>query len=360
MKKVFIFGYYGFKNLGDEAILSSIIKTLKENEPSVKIYALSYNVNHTEKIHGIIGVSRNHIKDIIYAIKNADLVISGGGSLLQDVTSSRSLLYYLGIIGISKLFKKPVLFFSNGFGPVKRKFNQYLTSKIVNKVDKIIVRDKQSKLDMEEIGINIPIEVTTDATFVLESVHKERVKKIFRDEMIPLDKPLIGISVRPWYVKENFIENMAKFSDYVIDKGVNVLFIPMQPAKDMEISKKIMNKMKKEAFILKREYKPDEILGIIKSLDILVGMRLHALIFAAIGTVPMIGIEYDPKIAAFLESVEQKNIGKVENLDVLNLCMAFDYLWEHKNHKTLALMDKVMKLKKNVNKNKEVLKEMIQ
>lgn len=359
MKKVFIFGYYGFKNLGDEAILTSIIKTLKENDPSIIIYALSYNANYTKEVHGIIGIRRNNMKDILCAIKDADLVISGGGSLLQDVTSSRSLIYYLGIMWIAKLFRKPILFFSNGFGPIKRKWNRHITRKMVNKVDKIIVRDEKSKATMEEIGIIRPIEVTADATFVLNCIDEEKVQQILKKESIPNDRPLVGISVRPWVLKENFVESMAKFCDYVSDKGTNVVFVPMQIEKDTELSKEIIDQMKREAYILKDEYKPEEILGIIGKFDILVGMRLHALIFAAIETVPTIGLEYDPKIAAFLESVGQENIGKVEKLDVLKLCIAFDHLWDDRDNKTMELKYKVLGFKNKLKRNKEIIKEMI-
>lgn len=359
MKRVFIFGYYGFKNLGDEAILAAIVKKLKETNSSAKIYVLSYNVEYTENVHDVIGVSRNNIKEVLSTIKRADFVISGGGSLLQDVTSSRSLLYYLGIIEISKLFKKPVVFYSNGFGPVNKEMNRYLTRKIVNRVDKIIVRDEKSKMDMKQIGITKHIDVTIDATFVLESVSKENVNEILGKEFISVDKPLVGISVRPWYVKESFIEQMAQFADYIADKGINIVFIPMQFEKDKEISEKIIEKMKRDAYILKNEYKPQEMLGIIGSLKVLVGMRLHALIFAAIEGIPMIGLEYDPKISSFLDMVGQKNIGKVEKLDVLKLCVEFDCLWDDIENKAEKLKNTVMKLKEKVNINREVLREMM-
>ena len=359
MKKVFIFGYYGFKNLGDEAILTSIIKTIKELDSSVMISALTYNEKYTSKIHGIKGVSRNRLAEVLRAIKAADLVISGGGSLLQDITSSRSLIYYLILILISKFMKKPVMFYSNGFGPIQNRFNKILTRKVVNLVDKIIVRDEDSRKVMEAIGIRNAIEITTDATFGLEGIHAGKAKELLMIENIPLDRPLVGISIRPWYFKDSFLEIMAKFSDYLADKGISVVFIPMQTPKDYDTSNKILKLMKKEAYVLKGEYDPEELLGIIGEMKFLVGMRLHALIFAGIMGVPMLGLEYDPKIPAFLNTISQKNMGPVEKLDNVSLCIEFDKLWKEREELSNRLTSSVQLLKQKALKNKEILKAML-
>lgn len=359
MKSVFIFGYYGFENLGDEAILSSIVKMIKEKNSKAEIFALSYNVKYTKRTHNINGVSRNSIKDIFNAIRNSDLVISGGGSLLQDVTSSRSLIYYLAIISIAKILKKPVLFFCNGFGPIRKGLNKYLAKKVINKVDKIVLRDPRSRRLMEEIGITRPIEVTTDATFCLDSVNEVRVKEIFESEGIPTDKSLIGISVRPWNVGKDFVYTMAKFGDYVANRGLGIVFIPMQASKDEDISKEIIKHMEKQAYILKNGYTTEEILGIIGKLDILVGMRLHALIFAAIKEIPMIGLEYDPKVQSFLKMVDQKNAGKVAELDFLNLCIEFDNLLKERHDVSQKLHCIVKNLKETSQINSDILGKML-
>ena len=359
MKKVFVFGYYGFKNLGDEATLSSIIKTIKKIDSTIEVSALSYNGKYTEEIHGIKGISRNNLVEVTKAIRRTDLVISGGGSLLQDVTSSRSLIYYLVLILLAKILKKPVLFYSNGFGPIRGRFNRYITRKIVNRVDRIILRDRESKDSMEAIGVVKPIEITTDSTFVLDSINKDKSRKILENEGIPMDKPLVGISIRPWYVKDSFVDTMARFADYISDKGINVLFIPMQGSKDLEISNRILKAMKNQGFILRDEYRPEETLGIFGMLEILIGMRLHALIFAGIMGIPMLGLEYDPKISSYLDMVQQKNMGKVEGLDHLNLCIEFDKLWTNRESQAKLLTEKVEEFKERVALNKEILKSML-
>ena len=111
-KKILISGYYGFDNSGDDAILKAIVKDLKENNSSIEITAFSNNPTFTEKIYDINAVNRFGIRDVFRAIKNCDLFISGGGSLLQDVTSTRSLLYYIALMKIAKLFNKPVMVYA--------------------------------------------------------------------------------------------------------------------------------------------------------------------------------------------------------------------------------------------------------
>ncbi|WIF95313.1 polysaccharide pyruvyl transferase CsaB [Caminicella sporogenes] len=352
MKKVFIFGYYGFKNIGDEAILSSIIKTIRDLNIPIEISALSYNVRYTEKIHNIKGIRRNNLKEILTTIKNSDLVISGGGSLLQDVTSSRSLIYYLGLIFLAKCFGKKVLFFSNGFGPVNKTINKYLVKHIVNKVDKIILRDYDSKDTMKDVGIKVDIEVTSDATYILEASPREKIDTILSDENIPRNRPIVAISVRSWNFSNDFIKVMANFSDYIVERGYTVLFVPMQIEKDTEISKKIIKKMKNNAYIIQREYTPQEILGIIGVSYILIGMRLHSLIFASIQNIPMMGIEYDPKIKSFLNMINQKNLGTPDELKLSFLCSEFDKLiknYEH-NLETVKSRSKILKNKTEANK----------
>ncbi len=153
-KKILISGYYGFDNSGDDAILKAIVKDIKRiGGEDVRIIALSNNPSCTEEIYGIEAVNRFGIKGVVKAIKDCDLFISGGGSLLQDVTSTRSLLYYITLMKLAKLYKKPVMVYANGIGPINRSINRVLTRNILNKVDLITLRDEDSKIFLEELGV---------------------------------------------------------------------------------------------------------------------------------------------------------------------------------------------------------------
>ena len=118
MVKVAISGYYGFKNFGDEAILDVLVKHLKSLECN-DITVFSSDIDYTAEKYNVNAVKRFNIKNVLKAIKSCDVLISGGGSLLQDVTSLKSLIYYASIIALGLLFNKKVIIFAQGIGPLK-------------------------------------------------------------------------------------------------------------------------------------------------------------------------------------------------------------------------------------------------
>lgn len=360
MKRIFLFGYYGFKNSGDDAILDAIIENLKSEEPDVDISVLTYNAKYTQSAHKVNVVSRSKVYNIIRTIKNCDLMISGGGSLLQDVTSSRSLLFYLGLITIGKLFNKKVMFFCNGYGPVNKKLNRFLIKKIVGKVDLITLRDLESKKQLEKLGITENVYVTADAAFTMKSANKERIKEIFKAESIPLDRETVGISVRKWYNNKLIKDVISKTIDYISDKGLNVVLIPMKYPDDLEISLEIKDMCKSNPYVIENYYTPEEVLGIIGEFSLLVGIRLHSLIFSAIKGVPVVGIEYDPKIKGFLDLVMQKSAGDIEKLDFANLCLCIDEVYNNREKYIKNIEIKRNEMTENVLKTAKMAIELLQ
>lgn len=354
MKKVLLFGYYGYQNTGDEAILKTIVQQLKGAMADISLKVLTYKADETEKKYKVKAVSRNRFMDLIRAIKECDVVISGGGSILQDITSSRSLLYYLAIIWLAKKLGKKVMFYGNGFGPITKVYNKKLVKYIINQVDVITVRDFQSKETMKALGIHRDIRVTADVTFAMEPLTQEVGKNILQEEGLQEGRKTIGISVRPWRGMEKYKQIIAKTADYLQQLNYQVIFIPMQYPHDQRISLEITDLMKNKAVVLSKHYGPEEILSIIGQLDLLIGMRLHSLVFAAIAKVPMVGIEYDEKIKSFLELVNQKSGGKAEFLDEVTLWSTIEgVLKQDKKHR--EQLEKITsELNKKANQTKEI------
>ena len=338
MNKILICGYYGFKNVGDEAILQATIDNLKTIDSNIDISVLTYNAEYTKYRYDVNAVSRSKLFDIVKTIKNCDLMMYGGGSLLQDVTSSKSLLFYLGLISIAKLFGKKVMFYCNGYGPVDKKVNQLLIKWILKKVNLITLRDEGSKKKLKELGINKNIKVTADAAFTMKPADKKKIKEIFEYESIPTDKDIIGISIRKWKDNKQIREVISKTIDYISNKGINVVLIPMKYPDDLEFSLEVKEMCKSEPYVIQNYYEPKEVLGIIGEFSMMIGIRLHSLIFASMQSVPIVGIEYDPKVKAFVEAVEQKNAGSIEKLDVASLCMCIDEVYDNRE-KYIKKMD---------------------
>lgn len=304
--KIVMSGYFGFDNSGDDAILKAIVKDLREQDPSVRIKVLSKDPSKTEQLCPVTSANRFKLREVISSLRDAQLVISGGGSLLQDVTSTRSLLYYLALMKLAFILKKPVMIYANGIGPINKTFNRRLTKWILERVDLITLRDKGSLDFVKSIGVkNDRIMVTADPVFTLNPAERERIKEILRIEGIDTSRQLIGISVRNWKNDDALIQAVAKGTRRLIDdKSVGVVMIPMHYPEDLEISERISDLSgSNNCWTLKGKYSVEEIMGIIREMEIMAAMRLHSLIYAATQGVPMAGLVYDPKVKGFLDEL---------------------------------------------------------
>ncbi|WMM23745.1 polysaccharide pyruvyl transferase CsaB [Tissierella sp. MB52-C2] len=330
---ILISGYYGFDNSGDDAILKAIVKDIKDHNEEIDIKVLSKSPIKTENAYNVKAVNRFEFKQVYKAMKSSKLFISGGGSLLQDITSTRSLLYYLATIKLARLFNKPVMVYANGIGPIEKKLNRFLTRRILNGVNLITLRDKDSEQFIKNLGVkNKNIMVTADPVFTLEPAPKSKIEEIFEKENIPKDKKFIGISIRKWKNTENLVNIMAEAISYMIDKyDVNIVLIPMHYPEDLDISLEINSMVNKEgSYVIKERYGVEEIMGIIKELEIIVAMRLHSLIYAATQEIPMVGLSYDPKVDGILRSLKMDYICNIETLEYNDLVDKIDYVWNNR------------------------------
>ncbi len=319
MINILIAGYHGYGNCGDEATLQAMTVNIKAMAKDVKITALSFKPELTKTEYNIESVQRFNVLQVFNAIRRSDIILSGGGTLLQDDTSTRSLLYYLSIIKVAKMLHKRVMLYANGIGPVHGKINRKLIKYVVNNVDFITLRESMSAKDLEELGVKKPeTRITADPAFTLKSADDKRISEIFAEENIPLDKDIIGVSVRNWngFGGEGYIERIASVCDKFAREGKTILLIPMQFPKDVPISKRLMGVMTEKSYILKNKYAPAEILGIIGKVHIMLSMRLHTLIFAGVKRVPMAGVIYASKVDYYLKVLDMPSGGDIRSSDI--------------------------------------------
>lgn len=349
MKNVLICGYYGFRNLGDEALLKSVAKLFNELDPGISVEALSYNVKYTEDAIGVKGFSRKSLIKLVQKIWKVDCVVFGGGSLLQDVTSSKSLLYYLGIILIAKIFRKPVAIIANGFGPVKNERNKTLVRLLLNRVNAISVRDEASMEKMRSIGISNEILLSSDITFLME----ETIKPLEEKEKV------VGISLRPWHFDQEFIREVASFADAMVEKGYKVRFYPMKQPDDEKVSQEVMNRMEHECRLIRGAESPDQILKHMSECQLFVGMRLHGLIFATNLGIPCVAIEYDPKVASFSKEAGIYNAGHCDYITKENLLKGIEKIEENLEVVTKKTLSRRLEFKERALINKKLIKDLI-
>lgn len=296
-------GYYGFDNAGDEALLSAITMSLQRLQPDLKFLVFSGNPQKTARLHGVETAYYMHPWQVLKGLLRSDLLISGGGSIFQDVTSARSLAYYISVVALAKLLGKPVIFYAQGVGPINRPFSKFLMRLVANRVDLITLRDQDSLHLLRELGVNRPeIRVTSDPVFSLvplpDDYHTIASKLT---QLVDTKQPIIGVSVRKWPTLEGYQAELARCLDELVDKGYQVLFIPMAYPDDVEESQRVASLMKNSASIIDQGLNSREHLALISRMHFIIGMRLHALVFAASMGVPFAGISYDPKVDAFLK-----------------------------------------------------------
>lgn len=320
MVNILISGYYGNLNIGDEAILGIIVKKLREIEVELKedfnITVLSSRPDLTKKTYNVNSINRKSFYKVVKAIKKCDILISGGGTLFQNETSNRSLYYYLFQIFIAKLFGKKIIVLSQGVGPIKKKLNWIIFKKIINHVDKITLRDYDSYNLLKEANIKKDIVLAADPAFLLEECTEEKINYILQNEGIKDISSCIGVAIRGWKNENDMTQKLAVLLDDIIDKlNYKIVFIPFQGKWDKKKSIEIAQYMKNTPYILNDIYTPQEVLGIIKKLKAIIGIRLHSLIFAAKVNTEFIGISYDPKIDSFLKMYGKLASSQIDNLD---------------------------------------------
>ena len=352
---VVISGYYGHKNNGDEALLGAILNEISEKRKGTRFTVLSRRPEYTSKQHGVKAVNRFNVFKVMSALKNCKLLISGGGSLIQDATSTKSLLYYISVIRYALSKNKKVFVYANGIGPVNKEQNQKLVSEVLNKTDYITLRDEMSVDVLEALKVNIPtVEVTADPSVTIEPCNLERVIEILEKEKIVPNEYFV-VSVREWE-SADIQWQVSRICDFVSSKyNLTPVFIPMQNPDDIEISKNCISKMQKEGFMLKNEYDYKDMMGICANSKFVISMRLHALMYGANNAVPVIGLGYDPKVEAYLKYMHHPYMADINQLSYDSIVKMVDEIMESYEDISSRLRDRGSFMKEKAKRNPETV-----
>jgi len=306
VKRLLLSGYYGYGNAGDEAVLAGLVTGFRSAAPTddLELTALSGSPTETRTTHGISAVDRYRPAALLSAIARCDAFLSGGGSLLQDVSSAHSIFYYLGVVKMAQMLGKKTMFIAQGIGPLTLPRSRKLVAAVANKLDAVTVRDPDSADLLQQIGVTSPsIEVTADPALLLSHPN------------FPSGSPIIGggggsfgVALRPWHGQENLGTQVAAACLTSLG-GQQPLLLPMQDASDRPIAEQFTQKwgQPNAATLCSTTDGLNPLLSIIAGCDMMVGMRLHALVLAAAAGVPSVALSYDPKVAAFMQGSGQSD-----------------------------------------------------
>ncbi|MNZ77342.1 colanic acid biosynthesis protein [compost metagenome] len=257
--------------------------------------------------------------DVRKAIKNSDGLISGGGSLLQDATGLGSIPYYVGVIKLAQWLRKPTFIYAQGIGPVNRKLFYPLISSAFRRSEYISVRDSESAELLRNMGIDQrDINVVPDPVMgMILSDSGQDLDPVGEQEL-----PVIGVSVRFWNPDRTELAKLAEgLAALSRRKSVHIRFLPFHFPGDDEASRFCLERIGNVAehgstvSIAAETEHPQEMLREVSRCQLLIGMRLHSLIYAASQEIPLLGISYDPKIDHFLGRIGSVPIGTSDDLD---------------------------------------------
>ncbi len=362
MADVLISGYHGFKNSGDEALLFAILKTLKAKKPELDVTVLSKTPTETARVYEVRSISRYSPFQIIKEMKKTKVLLFGGGSLLQDVTSRKSIYYYLAILFLAECTGMKTMLYANGIGPITNKLSRFLAKHILNRVDVITLRDDRSVEDLKGLDVTKPkIIITADPAFTIDTDASLSGKYFTKRAGVPDNTRLCAVSIRDWKnLKDGFSDELARLLDYMAENhNIYPIFVPFQYPHDLEVSKSVMKKMNKPSYILSRELTVAEMFSVLSEAEITIGMRLHSLIYATTLTIPSMALVYDPKIIAFMESINQPDWVNAETFSFSDAKNVLDLLIENKQQKKIHLLETNSVLRKTAEENADYLIELL-
>jgi len=315
---VLICGAYGHGNSGDDAILEAIIREMREIDPDMPIWALSRRPKETRERFGIGAVHHFNFFGFMRIMRKTRMYLSGGGSLIQDATSRRSLWYYLKSIKMAKKRGNLTVMYGCGIGPVGHKGGRKQTARIINRyVDAITLREDSSLEELKQLGVDRPeIVLASDPVLALPSAPEEEVTAALTQYGLNPDGRYLCFALRNW---QGFHEKAPIFAAaanraYEV-YGLTPVFVAINHRSDGDAANAVTGLLQTPYHVISEPLTSGLAIGIMSRMTAVVAMRLHGLVFAASRGVPLIGVDYDPKVTAFLQYAGQEMFVPFRSMD---------------------------------------------
>jgi polysaccharide pyruvyl transferase CsaB len=301
MARVLLSGYYGFGNLGDEALLEVIVDRLRRRFPAVQLDVLSATPGATARLHGVESTPRWDWRATRAAIRRADVVLSGGGGLLQNATSLRSLLYYAGILREAIRARRKTMVFAQSIGPLDR-WGRLVVRQFCKGLDRATVRDERSRRLLQQLLPRTPVERSADPVFLYDAPAADA--DLSGEGLGPESGPYAVASVRKVAAFREVTSTIARVVDRLAERHqIRSAFLPLGGAPDAAAATDVIRACTSSPVLLPECGLP-KAASILRGARVVVGMRLHSLVLAARYAVPFLAIAYDPKVSSLCEDLE--------------------------------------------------------
>jgi len=327
--RALVSGYYGFHNAGDEAILAGLVEGFRQRAPEATLTVLSQDPAATEAEHGVKAIPRG-TRAAEAAMREADLFISGGGGLLQDATSWMSPLYYLYLLRQARRRGLRVACIGQSIGPLRRGWIRGLTRRTLTRVDAIGVRDSLSRDTLLGIGLHREIEVTADLAFLLPAPTAEETATAWREAGLSEKRaPTAALAVRrlPGQDQGEGLAIARGAVEACRKAGLQLVLVPMHPPGDVTLAEQAAG----SGDVVRAPLTARQTLALLGGFDLVIGMRLHALILASLCRLPLVGITYDPKVDGLLAELGLRAATSAQAFDAEKLAHAVGETWEQRD-----------------------------
>jgi polysaccharide pyruvyl transferase CsaB len=307
-KRAVLCGYYGFGNGGDEALLATLLQMLPSE---VTPLVLSNNPEKTAKTYGIRSISRWNSLEVLAALRQSQAFIFGGGSLLQDATSLKSVFYYCGLVGLAQGIGLSTVAWAQGLGPLKTTIGQQLARRALTRCRGITVRDGGSAQILEQW--KLPYSVTADPVWALESLAATELADV------PMPRVAVVVRTHPQFTEARIQTFIRALQDFQKATDLFVLLVPFHLPQDVALSKRISEALGDKAKLLLIE-EPRRLKGIFRAVDYTIAMRFHGVLMAASEGSVLWGLSYDPKVKQLLQDIQAPGCSLDELPDPQTLC----------------------------------------
>jgi polysaccharide pyruvyl transferase WcaK-like protein len=318
------------RNVGDAAILASILEGLSQELPDAEFYVPSHKPSFTDENYGnhyrVKGVSIQPWTGSIrfFGLTTYSCLIKSDIALICDgIIFGRKLfnpffnwlITLAFVIPWAKLVGCKVVCFSCGIGPFPSAISRTLARFVINNCDLVIMRENDSKQLAEEIGVTQPIHVTGDAAFINLVSGDDRAATILNAEQVPSDKPLLGININSytdsWLNADHkgtasrpFVEIIAegvKSARTATNQEFTPLIFSTHPM-DNTIAYKLAEAIGAKV-IPNSKYLSHDMMAVMRRCELFMGMRFHSVVLASAVEVPVIGLIYMPKVRGLMRQL---------------------------------------------------------
>ena len=340
--RVLIGGYYGHGNLGDETILQVMLEELREAMPNVSPVVASGNPTATRRAHDVEAIGERDIPALIDAASTSSLIIAGGGGLFQDYWGAPpqafltrrhwGLPYFNAYPALAELHHKPFMLFAVGAGPLETEEGRRQTRLAFERADRATVRDAASLQLLREIGACTGrVEVAADPAFLIDPAPREHGAAWLRSAgLITRPSRLIAVSLRDWDIgvdRDHWMTAVVQALDGLLEDGdTGLVFVPFQIGADdlltddIGVAERVRAAMrhKDHAIVGRTPLDPHLVTSVFAASDVVLAMRAHAAILAAVATTPVVALAYDPKVSALMSDIGMDDL----TLPLANLASA--------------------------------------